>query len=917
MAGYGYCVYLGIFVNEEISEAAFPPRGLSMNRGLYADVGMSLEDLCAKLGGACSEAGEWVRRNTDLVRNEEESLLKELRHAGRQYRILGRAAGRKMCAGVFGPSQAGKSYLISALARDSQGFLMARFGAEKHDFIQEINPEGGKESTGLVTRFTLSEPAKLTEGFPVQVRLLSETDLVKIVANTFYADCEHKEEDQSDVQKTLELLKTRRRKDASHIDLDAMEDLREYLNRDFRSKARVAMLDKQYWPEALALGPCLGLEDRLLLYALIWDEVPEFTRLLGILFQALEQLGHPDLAYCPMSALTPRESSIIDVATLEGLENGTADGETLEMISADGKKATLPRAVVTALTAELTIVMDQQPAPYFQTTDLLDFPGYRSRYKIDNIRHELAKPGMLKEMFLRGKVAYLFQRYCNEHELTSMLLCIGPSNQEVQDLPGVINDWVCSTHGDRPELRDNHPVSLFLVLTKFDMEFEQKKGAPSVESRWDNRLHASLLDFFGKQHDWPREWDSKGAFRNLFLLRNPNFRFDAILDYDAEGHEKGVRSEMQGYVQSLEQAFMNSQLVASHFANPRVSWDAAMRLNDGGISYIRESLSPLCNPELKDSQLSQAITEISAKLHNRLKIFYRSDDREELLKQKLGQVKVLFARLGALQKNYQRMGKLLRSFTLRDADIFDMYPEALRNFLEDHEDKAKESETGPETPAEVDITEVDLESWNPFSDSPDHAQQAAEVEPERMDEAAFFAKQIEQNWISHLRDLASDPAMQKYFQLSAQEFSDLVGELGTGCARLELRKAMLDAFHKASAYVNTQKESILWQQSSMAAHIINHYVSYLGFDPESSEQERTIKAGANTVVVFTPPKSVTGMVELGTERSNYLAGYLRDWLHALYALVVGNVNFDGQTEINMEENLALGTLLQHFSATPR
>ena len=875
---------------------------------------MSLEDLCAKLGTACSEAGQWVRRNTDLVRNEEESLLKDLRHAGRQYRILGRAAGRKMCAGVFGPSQAGKSYLISALARDSQGSLLARFGAERHDFIQEINPEGGKESTGLVTRFTLSEPAKQTEGFPVQIRLLSETDLVKIVANTFYADCEHKEEDQSDVQKTLELLKSRRRKDPSHIDLDALEDLREYLNRDFRSKARVAMLDKQYWPEALALGPYLGLEDRLLLYALIWDEVPEFTRLLGTLFQALEQLGHPDAAYCPMSALTPRDVSIIDVATLAGLEQGDDTKETLDVITAEGKQATLSRAVVTALTAELTIVMDQQPAPYFQTTDLLDFPGYRSRYKIDNIRHELAKPGMLKEMFLRGKVAYLFQRYCNEHELTSMLLCIGPSNQEVQDLPGVINDWVCSTHGDRPQLRDNHPVSLFLVLTKFDMEFEQKKGAPSVESRWDNRLHASLLDFFGKQHDWPREWDSQGAFRNVFLLRNPNFRFDAILDYDAEGHEKGVRPEMQSYVQALEQAFMNSQLVANHFANPRISWDAAMRLNDGGITHIRESLSPLCNPKLKDAQLSQAIAEISAKLHNRLKIFYRSDDREELLRQKLGQVKVLFARLGALEKNYQRMGKLLRSFTLADTEIFDMYPEALRRFLEEHEEKSKEAEQSAQAPAAVDLTEVDLEDWNPFSESNEQSPQAQADEPERKDEAAFFAKQIEQNWIARLRDLASDPAMQKYFQLSAQEFSDLVGELATGCARLDLKKTMLDAFHKASAYVNTQKESILWQQSSMAAHIINRYVSYLGFDPQASEEERTIKAGANTVVVFTPPKSVQGSVELGPTRSNYLAGYLRDWLHALYALVVGNVNFDGETEINMEENLALGTLLQHFSA---
>ena len=39
-------------------------------------------------------------------------------------------------------------------------------------------------------------------------------------------------------------------------------------------------------------------------------------------------------------------------------------------------------------------------------------------------------------------MAYLFERYKTDLELTSMLLCIGPSNQEVQDLPAVINDWV-------------------------------------------------------------------------------------------------------------------------------------------------------------------------------------------------------------------------------------------------------------------------------------------------------------------------------------------------------------------------------------------------------------------------------------------------------------------------------------------
>ena len=38
------------------------------------------------------------------------------------------AARRKMCVGVFGPSQSGKSYLISALARDAKGSLLADFG---------------------------------------------------------------------------------------------------------------------------------------------------------------------------------------------------------------------------------------------------------------------------------------------------------------------------------------------------------------------------------------------------------------------------------------------------------------------------------------------------------------------------------------------------------------------------------------------------------------------------------------------------------------------------------------------------------------------------------------------------------------------------------------------------------------------
>ncbi|MBQ7585164.1 MAG: type III effector HopL1, partial [Desulfovibrionaceae bacterium] len=104
---------------------------------------MDLATYCAELAANCVEAGVWVKNNASLVRNEQEGLEKELRRSKRLFRRLELAAKRKMCAGVFGPSQAGKSYLISALARDTKGTLLATFGSERHDFIQEINPEGG------------------------------------------------------------------------------------------------------------------------------------------------------------------------------------------------------------------------------------------------------------------------------------------------------------------------------------------------------------------------------------------------------------------------------------------------------------------------------------------------------------------------------------------------------------------------------------------------------------------------------------------------------------------------------------------------------------------------------------------------------------------------------------------------------
>lgn len=888
---------------------------------------MAQEDIalvgrCERLTELTRTAAAWADENQDVVRGEYDGLQRDLRRAGRLFRTCETAARRKMCAGVFGPSQAGKSYLISALARDERGTLLADFGGETHDFISEINPEGGKESTGLVTRFTTSKPEASPAGYPVMIRLLTEMDLVKILANTYYADCEHRDTpDPTPIAAMLDRLE-KKTGAPDGPDLDAFEELREYLEKDFRAKPRVQELERCFWTRALAVGPRLALGDRIRLYSLIWDETDAFTHLLQVLLDALERLRFAGEAFAPLASLIPRSGSIIDVATLQGLPDNSEAGN-LELATTAGARATLPRAVVTALTAELTISMREKPDDMFDHTDLLDFPGYRSRYKIEDLRRELEKPDMARELFLRGKVAYLFQRYCAERELTSMLLCVGPSNQEVQDLPGVINDWVLSSHGETPERRRGNPPSLYFVLTKFDMEFEQKKGAPSVESRWDTRLHVSMLDFFGKQHDWPRIWDGVQGFNNLFLLRNPNFRFDAILNYDAEGLESGIRPDQQTYVHALESAFLNSKLVAEHFENPRESWDAAMKLNDGGIGLIRNKLRPLCDPEIKRKQIRTTLVERQERLVARLKPFWKADDRDEERKRKALFFRQLATRLAGMAET-QQFGSFLSLLGVHDHELYDLYFEAERRMLQNEISgtdnapgknfSARPLSAGVTVGAKVNADDIlnDLFGGDPL---PEADVAPPEATPRRCDEAQYFAALIESHWFDALHRVADNTEIQHYYGLPAQEFAAFVSELTLGAERLGLRVHMEDQIRKAAGYANLARERLIWKQVSLAAALINAYVSWMGFNPRTrTAQERTIHQGGRSVVLFEPPTTIEGYPLLAEEPEAHERVWYTDWLRALMTLIMDNVDFDGTQTVNPEQNRRIGDVIRDLSA---
>jgi hypothetical protein len=153
---------------------------------------------------------------------------------------------------------------------------------------------------------------------------------------------------------------------------DDVFDLQAYFERYFKGSGAGAPAAAWLLGTGGATSAPLADSGSRRLFGVIWGEVDTFSQLYIRLYTGLQGLNFATDACAGLEALLPREQSIIDVQTLKGL--GTGGGGTLTLIGNNGARVTLPRSEVTALIAELRIVISEQPWDFFQHTDLLDFP---------------------------------------------------------------------------------------------------------------------------------------------------------------------------------------------------------------------------------------------------------------------------------------------------------------------------------------------------------------------------------------------------------------------------------------------------------------------------------------------------------------------------------------------------------------
>ncbi|MEL7012560.1 MAG: virulence factor SrfC family protein, partial [Pseudomonadota bacterium] len=764
--------------------------------------------------------------------------------------------------------------------------------------------------------------------------LLTEADIARTIINSFFEDG-----DQSEPQPDRDILK-------AHFDVytdkasgpeqpgmsfEEIYEIAEYVDKTFGKAAYAAGL-KGFWDEAAYLAPRMSVADRGNFLSILWGGYQELTDLYIKLANALSKIDHAEEIYAGLDSLQPRDTSIIDVKTLQGLF-GPEDQDLLKVQTPSGKTAQLNRGIICALAAELVFPMQTQPSEFFGDTDLLDFPGARNRFE-QPLSKTLENPEEgVRNMLLRGKVAYLFDRYVANQEITSMLLCVPDSNMETLSLPRLVENWIGLTHGTTPAERAKNDCILFFVMTKFDKHLIDSAGqTPGEESeRFKRRMDASLIDGFGKISDsWVHKWAGSEAFRNCYWLRNPYYPIEALIEYE-DGIETQILPKKVERVQELKDGCLATEAVKTHFKDPERAWEAALGLNDGGVSYLVEELTKVCKPESKFRQISNQVEAVASTIHAELSGFHVSDDIEKRIEEKRALSGEIIDKLELTLQGH-RFGALLGALCVdQDAieDRISRVPPDIRltSAIQSDTPVKPAGANGAAPASAVPIRPGGLTRpgapMRPGAPKPDTAEATSEEAPQNgtdgsdapappkiqtMTPEAFQANKAIDVWIEGLSRLRDDVHRLTVFQFSQENASALIGEMIDGFQRLGCRDKMSEGLRAVGFGLTIDKQAP--PAAIVCSETINKFVTTLGATemddserPEIPLQDGTFRKPFEIVQTSNTADDLPSVA-----RAAHVETWT-DWVFTLEALCVGNAKSGDTGAINIEQNLRIGQIL--------
>ena len=879
-----------------------------------------LTSACTGIAATAREILDWISESGGLMAAERVALLHEVYRTETTANTLARAVREGPCVAFVGPSRSGKTQLVSTMIERQSGALAVRFDGirENVNFLKHISPEGGRFGGSAVTRLT-AKTAPAAQNFPVAVRLLSIADLVKILGGAFIAGAERRDLEPSMAMIDRIVADARRRllpEVQPGLSEEEVWDIRHYFTTRFGEEPLVrALLTSGYWELLTELVGHLSNGDRGRLLSVLWGGLNPVTETFVAMADAVASLGCGRDARCALDAVLGidsrtgrfqrRPDNVISAQTLQGL--GRPDDNTVVVSSQFGQWVSIPRTVLAAIIAEVRLPVANPASELLEKADLLEFPSIDAPVGDGgNLVRGLRKdPGQLGALFMRAKSIYLIERYVEEQAITSMVVCMEAGNSRVGELADLVAAWVEKSHGGDPAARELQANGLFLCFTKLDKEFaEPARRTKERRIDWSKRLQTTLVEGFGQHHTWPMAWSTSRAFDNVHLLRNPSNRAKHLLNYGSDNRELGFKPEQKDRMARLRRDFLADDVVRRHVTDPSIIWNEALEINDGGLTYLAQSIGDVCDDRAKSRHVLNDLGLLGKSLRDRLQRYYISEDLA-LQQDRRHIAGLMVTRRLRRCAEERRLGHLIRALQLTDTEFNDV--------LQRH-DGATRAENG-----HVSHTNGHGAGSNghgaaaaafasghlPGALQNDHS--SAIILPTTAQDYAGIAMT---HWVASARLFAQADRICQMLQMPRSSLLQLVDELIAGATRLDLEARIAREMEAIMADAPDASHRIA-RASMCAANIIGDYIMWLGCnDAQSNNHPR--RKGRTQTPIF-PPKTATDIWAAAADEPDFDREFLADWSQAFLRLVDENAEELGLRDVNVERNRKLGDLLQQLN----
>jgi len=673
-----------------------------------------------------------------------EQRFLQLMEERRKLRILRKAKRNNPGIAAFGQSQVGKSYLMNCILQDNGNPFMVDAGGRQYNFVDEINPIGdGKESTGVVTRFSSyhNHEGEYDVDYPIRFRSLDVHDIILIICDTYFNDFrdqttygeeELKEKCEQIYEKYAEVPVCK----YAAVTADDLLDIKWYLRKHCKSET----LGNSILFDRLALiVDRIPLTDYTAVFSLLWHDKQEFTDLFSQCLDILRRLEFSEYVYLPIEAVVhggKKDDTIMSVSCLMQLGQDASSRHTTAVYLKEEKQmrnlGVFTKSELCTVCAEVVIHIgkdfvnskgkydtrdiqeenrnklpeDGVTATVLEENDLLDFPGARSRNEALLALLTKEKRENVMESFLRGKVAYLFNKYTEEKLINILLYCHHNANLDAKQMWRLLNEWVMECVGNTPEkraefLQKTEVPPLFYIGTMFNKDLKPSDNSTvgdkenAISDRWKGRFEMLEQDCFRKKDvEWVSQWTGKNQpFRNGYMLRD--FKFSKDIYKQKEDKKKANEQETpqdvyeqrenegkckelamsidREYYERMRNTFIESNKTYNFFEDAGLSWDVSASIGNDGSLYIIEQLSKVAGKiqSIRENQISEQLRSICANCYRILDNYYVSTNTDELLKSNISKANGIFREMEfTCQSHPEYFGHLIQALQLTEAESF-------------------------------------------------------------------------------------------------------------------------------------------------------------------------------------------------------------------------------------------------------